>query len=241
MTVGDRLRQQRERANLSQGQVGKYEGVTPQYISDLERGRNNPPAWDLLARLAKRYGCTTDYLLGRTKFPNGHAPEAPISRHAREAIGLIDSLPPEKRPSAIELLRAIILFAEVGVPLPDPVQEAEIALPEPVEARDGGGGVTIRERTSTTSVPIWEMGADKPFTQLGLTAMEEPSKADLERRLALIKKMVPAGVYEYIVKLVDQGRPLSEADMLYLLEASEHKSLQEIIQRFENNHTIGNG
>ena len=71
--------------------------------------------------------------------------------------------------------------------------------------------------------------------------MDEPTRADLERRLALIKKMVPAGVYEYIVRLVEQGRPLSEADIVYLLEASEHTPLQEIIQRFENNHTVSNG
>ncbi len=230
MTVGDRLKLQRERAQLSQGQVGQYEGVTPQYISDLERGRNNPPAWSLLARLAKRYKCTTDYLLGLSEYPNGYAPEAPISRSARDAISLIDSLPPEKRPSAVELLRAIIVFAEVGVPLP-----------EPVDARDGGG-VATRERTSTTSAPIWEMGADKPsYRQLGLTVMNEPSQADLDRQLARLKRLLPEDVYEYVVYLTNAGRPLSDADIEFLLKASDHHSLLEEFKTFQDSGSIGNG
>jgi transcriptional regulator with XRE-family HTH domain len=239
MNLASRLRERRERRNLKNSQAALYLGVSTAHVSNIENG-NREPSLDLLAKLAGYYRCSTDYLLGLTADPRPAGKQS-MSEAALDAINLIDSLPPEKRPSAIELLRAIILFAEVGVPLPDPVEDAEIAQLEPVDARDGGG-VEIRGRTSTTSVPVWEMGADTPnYRQLGLTQMEEPSKADLERRLALIKKMVPAGVYEYIVKLVDQGRPLSEADIVYLLEASEHTPLQEIIKRFENNHTIGNG
>ncbi len=229
MAVGNRLRERREYKELSQGQVGQYEGVTPQYISDLERGRNNPPAWALLARLAQRYECTTDYLLGLSQHPNGYAPEAPVSKEAREAINLIDSLPPEKRPSAVELLRAIIVFAEVGVPLP-----------EPVDARDGGG-VTTRD-ASTMSAPIWEMGADKPsYRQLGLTVMNEPSQADLDRQLARLKRLLPDDVYEYVVYLTNAGRPLSDADIEFLLKASDHHSLLEEFKSFQDSGSIGNG
>jgi transcriptional regulator with XRE-family HTH domain len=76
MSVGERLREKRQRAGLTLGQVGEYEGVTPQYLSDLERGRNQPNTWHLLARLAQRYHTSADYLLGLEATPPA-APETP--------------------------------------------------------------------------------------------------------------------------------------------------------------------
>ena len=97
MAIGERLREQRQRVGLSLGQVGEYEEVTPQYLSDLERGRNNPPAWPLLARLAKRYHCTTDYLLGLAEFPDGYAPAKPLPSHADELIEVLEELSEDRR------------------------------------------------------------------------------------------------------------------------------------------------
>lgn len=59
-----RLRKARERAGLTQGQVAEYTGIGKQYISKLERGANEPPTWELLAKLARQYRTSTDYLLG---------------------------------------------------------------------------------------------------------------------------------------------------------------------------------
>ncbi len=227
MNLAARLRDRRERRNLKNSQVALYLGLSTAHISNIENG-NREPSLDLLARLADYYRCSVDYLLGLTDDPRPANRQA-MSEAAVDAINLIDSLPPEKRAATVAVLRAMIELMEVGVPLP-----------EPVESRDGGGG-EIRV-ASTRATPTWEVGVGKKnHRQLGLPNMEEPSQADLERRLALIKRMVPADVYEYIVKLVERGRPLSEADILYLLDASEHKPLSEIIQRFENNHTIDNG
>ena len=64
MSVGERLREQREGLGLTLKQVADQEGITLQYLSKLERGINDPSVWHLLARLALRYGCSTDYLLG---------------------------------------------------------------------------------------------------------------------------------------------------------------------------------
>lgn len=64
--VGSRLRELREKSRLTLGQVGEYEHLSAQYLSRLERGINDPGVWDLLARLAKRYHTSTDYLLGLT-------------------------------------------------------------------------------------------------------------------------------------------------------------------------------
>ena len=69
VTVGMRLRESRLRAGLTLGQVGTYEGISAQYLSDIERGRNDPNVWRLITRLADRYATSTDYLLGRTLDP----------------------------------------------------------------------------------------------------------------------------------------------------------------------------
>lgn len=37
MSVGERLRERRKAARLTLGQVGAYEGITPQYLSQLEK------------------------------------------------------------------------------------------------------------------------------------------------------------------------------------------------------------
>jgi transcriptional regulator with XRE-family HTH domain len=71
-TTGDRLKEQRERAGLSMGQVEEYEGITRQYLWKLEKGENAPPTWPLLAALARRYQCSVDYLLGVVDEPMAH-------------------------------------------------------------------------------------------------------------------------------------------------------------------------
>lgn len=69
MTIGKRLRERRNKAGLTLGQVTEYEGISKSYLSDLERGVNAPNVWELIARLARRYHTTTDYLLGLTDDP----------------------------------------------------------------------------------------------------------------------------------------------------------------------------
>jgi len=70
MSIGDRLRERRKEIELTLGQVAEYEGVSKTYLSSLERGVNEPNVWHLVARLAKRYDTTTDYLLGLTDDPS---------------------------------------------------------------------------------------------------------------------------------------------------------------------------
>lgn len=90
MNTGERLREQRNKAGLTQGQVETYEGITKQYLSDLERGRNDPNVWSLIARLAKRYHCSTDYLLGLTDDPSPTGQASEIQR-------IYDRLSPERQ------------------------------------------------------------------------------------------------------------------------------------------------
>jgi transcriptional regulator with XRE-family HTH domain len=136
--LGARLKAVRNRKGMSQGQVARYAKVAQSTLSELERGEIAPKTIDALVNLAGYFGCSVDYLLGVSNefrpAENRYASEA-----ALDAINLIDSLPPEKRPATVAVLRAIIELMEVGVPLPDPIQDADFARFEPVEARDGGG------------------------------------------------------------------------------------------------------
>ncbi len=76
MNIGQRLRQKRHDAGLTLGQVGDYAGITAQYLSDLERGKNQPNTWSLLARLARRYETTADFLLGLDESSEANGAEA---------------------------------------------------------------------------------------------------------------------------------------------------------------------
>lgn len=97
MLIPSRLRERREQAKLTQGQVAQYEGITPQYLYKLEQGINSPPTWSLLARLAQRYKCTTDYLLGLTDNPNGYAPAPELPSFGREVLEVMERLSEGRR------------------------------------------------------------------------------------------------------------------------------------------------
>lgn len=99
MSVGERLRKTRQTAGLTLGQVGEYEGVTPQYLSDLERGRNQPNTWQLLAKLAQRYQTSADYLLGLTP-----APPPVLAREEEQLLRMWAELDADQRNLVLDML-----------------------------------------------------------------------------------------------------------------------------------------
>jgi transcriptional regulator with XRE-family HTH domain len=214
---GEKFRLARERAGLSQGQVAQYAETGQGYISDIELNKRWPSTWELLKKLALRYRVSADFLLdiGRN-----------VSLEGQAASDLIDSLPPEKRGSAVELLRAVIVFAEVGVPLPSSGTTGENALPEPVPARQGGGVTKSR------------------FAELG-----PQQKLNGERKdelLALLKKMVPLDVYEQLRQLVESGQlvegdhPRTDAEIDSLLQSLSKQPIQDVLELLDN-EDLGNG
>lgn len=60
---GDRLRELREKRNLSQAQVAKTVGVTRSTISSYENNIAMPSA-DVIIKLTLLYHTTSDYILG---------------------------------------------------------------------------------------------------------------------------------------------------------------------------------
>ena len=77
------MRLARQRARLSLGQVYAYAGVHTGHLSEMERGIKQPTA-EMIARLAKRYACSADYLLCLTDDPTPH--DAPPVTATLQAI-----------------------------------------------------------------------------------------------------------------------------------------------------------
>ena len=62
MGLGERIKARREELELTQLQLARALGVTPQYISVIEKNKR-APSLDSLAKLAQELGVTTDYLI----------------------------------------------------------------------------------------------------------------------------------------------------------------------------------
>lgn len=156
MTINERLRERREAAELTQGQVAEYEGVVRSYISNLERGTNEPAVWELLARLARRYGTSADYLLGLTDDPTGRgvvqvgerravyvADEVGVHREAQRLLDVWGRLDRWRRRELVFVARGMLTAQEAEMAAAargegEAVSELRSLLAS-VESRLGGG------------------------------------------------------------------------------------------------------
>lgn len=63
--LSDRLKELRQKLNLSQKDVATYLDLSPSIISGYETGERTPSA-SIIIRLADLYHCSTDYILGKS-------------------------------------------------------------------------------------------------------------------------------------------------------------------------------
>ncbi|MEY8431552.1 helix-turn-helix transcriptional regulator [Lachnospiraceae bacterium 48-42] len=61
-----RIKGLREDSDIKQKELADYLGISQRTYSHYENGTRKLPL-DILIALAEYYGCSTDYLLGRTK------------------------------------------------------------------------------------------------------------------------------------------------------------------------------
>lgn len=66
MVFGERLRDKREEAHMTQAELGKKAGVTARTIQNYELGRRKPSNMMVIQQIADALGTTTEYLLGST-------------------------------------------------------------------------------------------------------------------------------------------------------------------------------
>lgn len=103
--IGERLREQREKAELDIGQVAEYESISKSYVSQLETGKNQPN-WDLLARLATRYKTSADYILGLT------SDSSPVKKenfpvYGREILDLMKDLSESRQLELVQIAQVL--------------------------------------------------------------------------------------------------------------------------------------
>jgi len=72
--LGNRIRERREHKSLLQKDVANYIGISQQAVARWEKGETEPDS-ETLVKLAELFGCSVDYLLGRTDNPHPLDPE----------------------------------------------------------------------------------------------------------------------------------------------------------------------
>lgn len=87
MTYAYILRELRKQNKLSQSEVAEKLGITASAYGFYEQGKTVPNA-EVLNVLADLYDVSTDYLLGRTIFPNSENEDPEIKILARKAKSL---------------------------------------------------------------------------------------------------------------------------------------------------------
>lgn len=99
MNIGRRLKQQREAAGLDIKEAAYRVGKSYQYIRQLEEGINEPPTWELLAKLARIYGSSTDSLLGLGDNMDGEQ----LNEVLTELLRIVRALPEHRQRDLLEL------------------------------------------------------------------------------------------------------------------------------------------
>lgn len=69
MKLGDRIRQLRDEAGLTQGQLASSSGVSQGYLSQLENGEVKNPSAAVLLRIAQAIGVEADDLFEAAGYP----------------------------------------------------------------------------------------------------------------------------------------------------------------------------
>lgn len=127
--LGERLRKAREKSELTQVYVAKALSISASAVGMYEQGRRDPDT-ETLKKFAELYGCSTDYLLGRTNDPS-----LSDTQHVNsdEALEYLDEL--QKRPE----MKALF---QVGRKATKEDIETAIAIIEALKKK--GGGITIK-------------------------------------------------------------------------------------------------
>jgi len=102
--LGKRIREERQRLNLTQAMLADSINISNTYMGSIERGERSLTL-DTLVRLVNRLGVTVDYLL------NDYVSDSdPIIFEQFKQI--TDNQPPERKKLAIKVLRTIFSHFE---------------------------------------------------------------------------------------------------------------------------------
>lgn len=102
--LGERIRKERRRLNLTQAQLAEDIDISDTYMGAIERGERSLTL-DTLVRLVNRLGVTVDYMLSDSVADN----DSNIMEQFKQ---IIDCQPLERKQMAINVLRAVFSYFE---------------------------------------------------------------------------------------------------------------------------------
>ena len=102
--LGERIREERKRLNLTQAQLAEDIDISDTYMGAIERGERSLTL-DTLVRLVNRLGVTVDYMLSDSVSDN----DSNIMEQFKQ---IIDCQPLERKQMAINVLRTIFSYFE---------------------------------------------------------------------------------------------------------------------------------
>ena len=100
--LGERIREERLRLNLTQAQLAEAVDISDTYMGAIERGERSLTL-DTLVRLVNRLGVTVDYLLADSVIDS----DANIMEQFKQ---IIDNQPMDRKQMAINVLRRIFSY-----------------------------------------------------------------------------------------------------------------------------------
>lgn len=103
MTLGERLKTRRKQLGYSQYDLADVSGVGQMQISRYELDINMPNS-EVVIKLAKGLGVTSDWLLGLNEEPTDYNG---LTELERQALEIFRSKTPDRQPTILEVLRLI--------------------------------------------------------------------------------------------------------------------------------------
>ena len=103
---GKRLKEARRARDLRGEETAELAGITPQFLSEVERGRKGMSSFNAAA-MAKALGVTTDYLVYGRK---------DMDERTALAAEHLAALPPAQRDMAIDILEYTLAMIKQNIP-----------------------------------------------------------------------------------------------------------------------------
>ena len=142
MKLGDRIRNLRDKNELTQGQLAQSSSVSQGYLSQLENGEVKNPSAAVLLRVAQAMNIDPDDLFEAAGYPTVRTLREAYERYEstvdEELLGYLASLPREKQRRLLSLLQGIEQVLAEGESAADPADEKGEAATAAVRA----GGLT---------------------------------------------------------------------------------------------------
>ena len=172
-SLGDRVRELRERDKLTQGELAARIGTSASTLSRIEKGEIESPGSDIVVKLAWVFRVSTDFLLGVTDYPDRKNYE----------VGQL-GLSPEaaRRLNSGEVDMSVLNRMVMNPCFPTISRNISSYLDGSLEA-----GIHIQNDMIASAM---DMARPFPAAQMELSAMKMPSALALERLMMRMELML---------------------------------------------------